>query len=369
MMDKKRVLIVDSHPETTRQINGWLQETCDTICATNCDDALRIASTAPLPDLLLIDSELPGMGGFELCRRLKGDEATRGLPILLITPPANEEGPNQALLAGAADCVTPPINPAILTARVQTHLALKESSERLRNLPESGRELALRTTIRHLTAVQEVTLLAMGSLAETRNSESCHHIRRIAHYVRTLAEQLRKNPRYRHVLTPEYIEMLFACSPLHDIGKAGVPDAILLKPGKLTDDEFEVVKNHTACGRDALLSAKRHLKVSAPFLDLAAVMAFSHHERWDGTGYPEGLAGERIPLPARVMMVADVYDALVTYRIYKPAFSHGIAVEIITAGRGSQFDPDVVDAFLASEKTFQRIALDFSDFELDRIAL
>jgi len=223
--------------------------------------------------------------------------------------------------------------------------------------------------IRQLTAVRDVTLLAMGSLAETRNNESANHIRRTAHFIKILAEELSDTPGYKETLSPDTIEMLFKAAPLHDLGKAGVPDSLLLKPGKLTDDEFERVKMHTVHGREALRSAERHLNQTAPFLDIACDIASSHHERWDGTGYPDGLTGEEIPIPARLMALADVYDALVTYRSYKPAFSHEIAMEIIDGGRGTQFAPEVVDAFLAAEKAFQDIVLEFTDFPEEQVAL
>lgn len=229
-------------------------------------------------------------------------------------------------------------------------------------------EQPISTRSRELTPILDVALLAMGSLAETRNHESTPHIRRTAHFVKVLAEHLSQAPPFRDTLTPTYIDMLFRASPLHDLGKAGVPDRILLKPEKLTDAEFKEIQNHTIYGRDALRFAARQLKVSGPFLDIACAIAASHHERWDGTGYPEGLKAEAIPLPARLMTLADVYDALVTYRVYKPAFSHEVAVEIIKGGSGSHFDPEVVSAFLACESAFRRITLEFTGFEQERVA-
>jgi putative two-component system response regulator len=199
----------------------------------------------------------------------------------------------------------------------------------------------------------------MASLAESRDPDTGNHLRRTQHYVAALARELRFHPRHAKELSDENIALLYKAAPLHDIGKVGVPDSILLKPGKLTDDEFAIMKRHTVYGRDAIAGVERTLGGSNQFLRYAGEIAYSHHEYWDGSGYPQGLAGHAIALAARLMAVADVYDALISQRPYRPAFTHETAVELIRQGSGQHFDPDVVDAMLAVEEKFKTIAAQF----------
>ena len=214
-------------------------------------------------------------------------------------------------------------------------------------------------------AVQDVTILAMAALAETRDSDTGNHLRRTQHYVRALARKLSIHPRFSAVLTPKNIGMIFKSVPLHDIGKVCLPDRVLLKPGKLTEEEFEIMKTHTTLGRDAIVQAEQAVGVELDFFTFAKEIAYSHQEKWDGTGYPQGLAGDQIPVSARLMAVADVYDALISRRVYKAAMSHEDAVAIIAQTRGRHFDPDVVDAFLEVKDTFHAIAIAFSDSDAD----
>ena len=218
---------------------------------------------------------------------------------------------------------------------------------------------------RDLQVIQDVTIMAMASLAETRDNETGNHIRRTQYYLRALAKKLQSHPRFRGVLDDETIEMLYKSAPLHDIGKVGIPDAILLKPGKLTPEEFEIMKTHTTLGRDAIAAAENLLDMPSSFLRHAREIAHYHQEKWDGSGYPEGLAGDAIPVSARLMAVADVYDALISRRVYKPPFPHAKALEIIREGRGTHFDPDMVDAFLAIAEEFRAIAERYADSEDD----
>jgi HD-GYP domain-containing protein (c-di-GMP phosphodiesterase class II) len=215
---------------------------------------------------------------------------------------------------------------------------------------------------RELNVTQDVTMLSMGALAETRDPETGAHIKRTQNYVRSLAETLRGHPRFRSVLTKQNIEMMYKSAPLHDIGKVGIPDHILLKPGKLSDDEWQVMRDHPHLGSNAIEAAEKQLG-SNSFLSYAKEIAACHHEKWDGSGYPLGLEGDSIPVSARLMALADVYDALISKRCYKPAFSHERAVEIIREGRGGHFDPDIVDAFIETQGSFHQIARQFRDEE------
>ena len=201
----------------------------------------------------------------------------------------------------------------------------------------------------------------MASLAETRDNETGNHIRRTQGYVRALATKLKDHPRFRDFCTPANIELLYKSAPLHDIGKVGIPDRILLKPGKLTADEFEIMKTHTTLGRDAIEHAMIDMDEGAEFLDMAKDIAYGHQEKWNGSGYPEGLVGDEIPVAARLMAVADVYDALISRRVYKAAKSHEEAVAILRDGRGNHFDPDILDAFLEIQDEFRAIAARYAD--------
>jgi HD-GYP domain-containing protein (c-di-GMP phosphodiesterase class II) len=219
---------------------------------------------------------------------------------------------------------------------------------------------AIRQRTQEIQRTQDVTILSLASLAETRDNETGAHILRTQRYVRALANHLATQESYREALDPQTIDLLFKSAPLHDIGKVGIPDAILLKPGKLSDDEFEIMKTHAMLGSKALEEAEQELGGTS-FLRYAREIAENHHEKWDGSGYPSGLRGKQIPLSGRLMSLADVYDALISKRVYKPAFPHEKARDIILEGNGSHFDPDIVAAFQAIEEEFKEIAASFSD--------
>ena len=293
--------------------------------------------------------------------------------MIFLTAMSASEDESVGLELGAVDYITKPINPAIVMARVRNHLQLKRARDFLahhNNFLEQ--EIVNRT--RALAELQDATIRAMASLAETRDNETGNHIRRTQHYVEALARKLQDHPRFRDELTDAAIETIFKSAPLHDIGKVGIPDRILLKPGKLTPEEFEIMKTHTTLGRDAIVAAETDAMLDNPFFRYAKEITYSHQEKWDGSGYPEGLMGNTIPLSARLMAVADVYDALISERVYKSAFTHEAAVEIIRDGRGSHFDPDMVDAFLVLSEEFRAIAQRFADSapmlqaQIDRLA-
>lgn len=224
----------------------------------------------------------------------------------------------------------------------------------LRNINDSLEQKIIERT-KNLKTVQEVTMVAMGALAEIRDLETGYHIRRTQHYVKILAEKLSSHPKYSHFLTSDVIDTLYLSSPLHDIGKIGIPDKILHKQGKLTDAEFDIMKQHSTFGRDAILIAESVMDKKTSFLTIAKEIAYSHHEKWDGSGYPEGLVGVETPISARIMAVADVYDALITKRVYKKPFSHEKAVKIIIEGKGIHFDPDIVDVFITVADDFYKV--------------
>jgi putative two-component system response regulator len=250
-------------------------------------------------------------------------------------------------------------------ARVKTHLQLKRVRDYLKDKNEFLEAEVQRRT-QEVVAVQEVTILAMASLAETRDNETGNHIRRTQFYIRALAEKLRSHPRFSYFLDDDKtIDLLFKSAPLHDIGKVGIPDNILLKPGRFTPEEFEIMKTHCTLGRDSIIAAERRLGLELPFLAFAKEIAYSHQEKWDGTGYPEGLSGDDIPISGRLMAVADVYDALICRRVYKEGMPHEKASGIIVESKGSHFDPDMVDAFTEIAEEFREIAKRYEDTEHD----
>jgi putative two-component system response regulator len=272
-----------------------------------------------------------------------------------------DEGDEQkGLDLGAVDYITKPFQPGLVKARVRNQLELKRHRDHL--------EVLVKERTAELELTQEVTIESMATLAEYRDPETGGHIKRTQRYVKALAERLMDNPKFSDVLNNKTIEMLYKSAPLHDIGKVGVQDSILLKPGKLTDEEFDEMKKHTTFGKDAIHAAGERLGPES-FLKYAEEIAYTHQEKWDGSGYPQGLKGEEIPLSGRLMAVADVYDALISKRVYKPPFPHKKAVAIIEEGKGQHFDPDMTDAFLDLEEEFRQIAIEFADFEEEREAL
>ncbi|MDP3521641.1 MAG: two-component system response regulator [Hydrogenophaga sp.] len=356
------ILVVDDTPENLELMSGLLKDQYRVRVANNGERALKLAAAHPAPDLVLLDVMMPGIDGYEVCRRLKADPATAGTPVIFLTAKAEIEDERQGLALGAVDYITKPISPPIVLARIKTHLELKAAADLLRN-QNTVLEAEVQRRTHIISAIQDVTVFAMASLAETRDNETGNHLRRTQHYVKCLAQALQRHPRFAQVLTHENIELLFKSAPLHDIGKVGIPDHILLKPGKLTPEEFEVMKTHTTLGFEALVRAEEALGERLDFLAFAKQIALSHQEKWDGSGYPHGLAGDDIPVAARLMALADVYDALISQRVYKPPFDHLEAVRIISNGRGSHFDPDMVDAFLQVKDDFRAIAQRYEDTE------
>ena len=361
---KPTILVVDDTPDNIDLLCAVLEDEYRTKVAVNGERALKIANGESKPDLILLDIMMPGMSGYEVCKALKANPDTRDIPVIFVTAMSEVVDEQLGLGLGAADYITKPISAPIVLARIKTQLSMKRVHDFLRD-HNQFLETEIERRTREIVALQDVTIHTMASLAETRDSETGNHIRRTAYYVKTLAEKLRSNPRFSEFLTDKNIELLFKSAPLHDIGKVGIPDRILLKPGRFEPHEMEIMKTHTTLGRDAITAAERELGITVDFLKFAKEIAYGHQEKWDGSGYPEGLAGEAIPISARLMAVADVYDALISRRVYKDGMSHEAAVKIITDGRGQHFDPDIVDAFLALQQEFVDIAKRYADTDQD----
>ena len=361
-IEKHTVLVVDDTPDNLALMSGLLKSTYRVKLASSGARALQISTMQPRPDLILLDIMMPEMDGYQVMQRLKADPETADIPVIFLTAMSATDDEQAGLDMGAVDYITKPINPAIVMARVHNHIELKLARDFLQDQSRHlEHEVQKRT--REIVAIQDVTVRAMALLAETRDNETGNHIRRTQHYVKVLALALQEHPRFRDELTQPNIELLFKSAPLHDIGKVGIPDRILLKPGMLEPAEFEIMKTHTTLGRNAILNAEIEQGAEMPFLRFAKEITQSHQEKWDGSGYPEGLAGDHIPISARLMAVADVYDALISKRAYKAAFSHEKAFGIIRAGSGSHFDPDVVAAFVGAADEFRHIARRYIDDE------
>lgn len=360
-MGKPTILVVDDTPDNLALMSGLLKDDYVVKVANHGEKALRIAAAEHPPDLILLDIMMPGMDGYEVCRLLKADPRTADIPVIFLTAKSETGDETFGLSLGAVDYITKPISPPIVQARVKTHLSVKKMGDTLREHNVTLEAEVERRTA-EVVAIQDVTIHAMASLAETRDSDTGNHIRRTKHYVRLLAEKLQAHPRFEHFLGDQHNrDVLYKSAPLHDIGKVGVPDRILLKPGRFEPDEFEIMKTHTTLGRDAILQAERELGLEMPFLQHAKEIAYCHQEKWDGSGYPQGLSGDKIPISARLMAVADVYDALISKRVYKDGMSHEKAVGIMREGSGTHFDPDVIEAFLDLQTEFQEVATRYAD--------
>ena len=364
---KPTILVVDDTPDNLTLMSALLKDTYKVKVANNGEKALKYVQGDSKPDLILLDIMMPGLSGYDVIKELKSNVLTKGIPVIFLTAMSSSDDEKIGLDMGAADYITKPISPPVVMARVRTQLENKAAADFLRDQNIFlEQEVAKRT--RELSAIQDVTILAMASLAETRDSDTGNHIRRTQFYVKVLAEKLRTHPRFSNYLTDYNIDMLFKSAPLHDIGKVGIADRILLKPGRFTDDEFEIMKTHAALGRDAIVSAERQLGMEVDFLRVAKEIAYCHHEKWDGTGYPEGTKGDAIPISARLMAVADVYDALISRRIYKEGMPQAKAMGIIKEGSGTHFDADVVEAAEQLLAEFTEIAERFADSDADLAA-
>ena len=325
-----RVLIADDDLSTLVTLEAFLESFgYEVATATNGREAFEMIQAGDYR-LVISDWEMPDMDGIDLCRKVRQRQLGSYVYFILLTGRRMDADLVDGLNAGADDFLRKPFNPEELRVRLRV-------AERITALES-----------------RDVFIFSLAKLAESRDTDTGAHLERIREYSKLLAEGLSELPKYENVIDADFVRTIYATSPLHDIGKVGIPDGILLKPGKLTADEYEIMKTHTLIGYEALESAVKG-NPSAKFFRFARDIVLTHHERWDGKGYPRGLMGEEIPLSGRIVSVADVYDALTTKRVYKPAFPHEQAVEIISEGRGTAFDPDVVDVFMEGLDEVERI--------------
>jgi putative two-component system response regulator len=349
---KPNILIVDDEPFYRDLLEELLSPQYSVSVVENGMQAIEQVRSGQHPMLLLLDVVMPEMDGYEVCRRFKANPATHEIPIIFLTGKNEVEDEMLGLELGAVDYIAKPISPPILLSRVRNHLALTQKRIALESL------VAERTE--QIEKAKDAVTFSMGALAEARDNETGFHLQRTRLYVKSIAEKLSCLAEYRNELTPKMIDLIVRAAPLHDIGKIGVPDSILMKNGKLTDDERAEMSKHTLYGKQALEKAEENIG-HTPYLEIAKQIAYCHHEKWDGSGYPEGLSGADIPLSARIMAIADVYDALICKRHYKEAMCHQEAVELIEQGKGTHFDPTVFDIFTQVSDGFIDIAERFND--------
>ncbi len=365
-MKRSCVLCIDDDPTILELLGDYLEALgYETLRAPNGEKGLELARQH-LPDLILLDVMMPGLSGFEVCRELKKDSTTRDIPVVMVTALGEIEDRVQALEAGADDFLTKPVALPELKARVKSLLEVKAYRDHLKRHKEAlEKEVALKTqelqkafealrkAHQKIKDLSLEVILRLSRAAEYRDEHTGEHIRRMAHYSALVARKLGLNE--------EAVESILYAAPLHDIGKIGIPDQILLKPGPLDEKEWEIMKKHTEIGAEILRGTQ------SGFVKVGEIVALYHHERWDGQGYPRGLKGTEIPLAARIVAVADVFDALTSDRPYRKAFSVEEAFQIIEEGLGSQFDPQVGKAFLESRKEILRIKETFQDHEVSKL--
>jgi putative two-component system response regulator len=329
---RPRILVVDDEAQNLKVMKKFLSEHFSLFFSKSGPGALAIARENP-PDLILLDIVMPEMNGLEVCAHLKSDPRTEKIPVIFVTARNDIDDEAHGFAAGGVDYITKPVNPAILSARIRTHLALYDQN---RSLEDKVKEQTGEIFQTRLEIIQR-----LGRAAEYKDNETGHHIMRISHYCRILARE--------YGLDRDTSELIFQASPMHDIGKIGIPDHILLKPGRLNEEEWKIMKSHAEIGARII---GRH---ASRLLQYARIIALSHHEKWDGTGYPKGLAGEDIPLLGRVVAIADVYDALITERVYKKAWPVDKAVNYIRDNAGVFFDPQLVDCFMTRLSDIRQI--------------
>lgn len=337
--DRKIILTVDDNSTNLTMLNEILNRYYKVYPANSGERALHFL-TKRTPDLILLDVVMPGMNGYEVMAAIKGVPEYAGIPVIFLTGKDGAESEAKAFDLGAVDYIQKPINETVLLARVKLHLELELYKKNLENLVEKRTE--------QLISMQDTTMRLLAHLTDSRDKDTGRHIQRTSGYVCCIMDKLLDHELSDYRIDKAFYNNLKKLAPLHDIGKVSIPDSILLKPAKLTPEEFEIMKTHTTNGAELLKEAMEDGD-NYSFFQFSYEIVLSHHEKWDGTGYPNGLAGEDIPLSGRIMAIADVYDALTTERPYKEAFSHEKSLDIMRDLRGKHFDPVLLDVFLNVE--------------------
>lgn len=350
-----KILIVDDNETNLKVLNLILGKDGYEIHTTHSPEAVIDRLETFLPDLILLDINMPKISGYDLCREIKFIDKYKDIPIIFISALTDAEDIVKGFHMGAVDYVIKPFKSEEVRARIATHLQIKQLQEELKG-QNAALEIRVQEQVKEITKTQMETIFSLAKLAQSRDDDTGKHLERVQNYCWILASEIKGHSAFKDEVTDEFINNIKQASPLHDIGKVGISDNILLKPGKLTDEEFATMKTHTIIGYDTLQEVHSKFGQNA-FIGMGMVIARSHHERYDGFGYPDKKKGQDIPLAARIMAIADVYDALRSKRVYKDAFSQEKAVSIILEGRGTQFDPDLVDAFERVAEKFNEISV------------
>lgn len=348
-----KILIVDDSKTDMLLIKNMLFD-YELLFAYDGIVAMEVVENNPGIDLMILDLNMPKMDGFEVLQALQKNTTYKKITTLILTNYDEIENEVRGLDLGAVDYIRKPLNMESLRKRIEVHLSLRSARKSIEEHNIILEEKVLART-RELVITRDITIHALLGLLEVRNIESSNHTIRTQWMMKILCEHLKTKPKYAGILDDEYISELFKTAPLHDIGKVGIPDKILLKPGKLDAEEFEIMKKHTTYGVEAL-RCDINLEKTATFIHTAIEIVGTHHEKYDGSGYPNALIAEEIPLCGRLMAIVDVYDALTNKRVYKPAFSHEKALEILLSEQGRHFDPYLVDTFMEIEKDILQIA-------------
>jgi putative two-component system response regulator len=352
------VLAVDDTKINLDILVNSLGDYYDLSVATNGADALKLVKESP-PDLILLDIMMPGMSGFEVLHRLRENTNTRGIPVIFLSALSEVGNKAKGFEMGAVDYITKPFQIEEVLARVNTHLKLRLAKETLRTFNSQLQDLVA-LQVEEISQSQHAMIFALAKLSHTRDDDTGLHLERVQYLSKILATMLVENSDIGKEITPSFITTIYHASPLHDVGKVGIKDSILLKPAKLTEEEFTMMKTHTTMGAATLESVHRQYP-NNEFIEMGIDIARHHHEKWDGSGYPDGLSKQSIPLSARIMALVDVYDALRARRPYKEPFTHETAIEIISAGSGKAFDPAIVKAFLDVHEKFDAIVRELAD--------
>ncbi len=337
------ILVVDDTPENLRVLAGMLKQKGHRVRPVPSGALALSAAKKARPDVVLLDINMPEMDGYEVCERLRADPGLEGVPVIFISALTETLDKVRAFAAGGNDYVTKPFQFEEVSARVDTHWKVRRLQLELERHNRQLEEL-VRAQVKEISDSQMATIFAIARLAESRDEDTGRHLERTRSYCRLLAGRLAQRDGGGRPVGPAFVENIYFASPLHDIGKVSVPDAVLRKPARLTPDEFGIMKRHAPVGADTLQAVLGQYPKNA-FVAMGIEIARWHHEKWNGTGYPDGLRGEATPLAARIMAVADVYDALRTPRCYKPAMTHEQACDIIVQDSGTHFDPHVVEVF------------------------
>lgn len=345
---KPRIMIVDDAPDVLGLLRQMLEQHGSEVFVLPSGEAALQEAENSIPDLLLLDINLPNMDGYQVCERFKTNPLLKDIPIIFLSGLSSLEAKVKAFEAGCVDYITKPFYPAEVRVRIGTHLNLRSLQYKL------DFQQMVADKVREISEAQQATIFALAKLAEHRDEDTGAHLERVREYCRLLAERLGDDSLYAASVTADFIDCIQHAAPLHDIGKVAIPDRILLKPGKLTPEEFEIMKTHTVIGAENLQSVYNNYAGNI-FIGMGIEIALYHHERWDGSGYPDGLVGKNIPLSARIMAVADCYDAIHSDRCYRKGLDHEETRAIIMSETGTHFDPQICRAFLSLEKEFGRI--------------